>query len=64
MTHLVMGEGRRTLKVLLAVANGAHILAPTWLTASLEAVRGLRRGCLHVRPVTEAERPRLRVCTR
>jgi hypothetical protein len=38
LTHLIVGEERRTLKVLLAVANGAHILAPTWLTASLEAV--------------------------
>jgi hypothetical protein len=38
-THLVVGEERRTLKVLLAVANGAHLVTPEWLTASLEAVR-------------------------
>lgn len=39
-THLVVGGDRRTLKVLLAVAGGAHLLRPDWLTASLEAVSG------------------------
>lgn len=44
MTHLIIGEERRTLKVLLAVANGAHLLTPKWLTASDEAVSGRLEG--------------------
>jgi hypothetical protein len=32
-------------QVLLAVANGAHLVAPEWLTASLERVRRARRCC-------------------
>lgn len=30
------GSERRTLKVLLAIANGAHLLSPTWVEACLE----------------------------
>jgi hypothetical protein len=41
VTHLVVGAERRTLKVLLAVANGAALLAPEWVTASLDAGRWL-----------------------
>lgn len=45
ITHLVLGSERnpntRTEKLLLAVANGAHILSPEWLTASREAGRWL-----------------------
>ncbi|KAK9845443.1 hypothetical protein WJX81_006533 [Elliptochloris bilobata] len=37
VTHLVVGAPRRTLKVLLAVAAGAWLLAPEWVAASLEA---------------------------
>ena len=39
VTHLVMGSERRTLKALLAVANGAWLVSPEWVTASLEAGR-------------------------
>jgi hypothetical protein len=41
VTHLVVGAERRTLKVLLAVANGAALVAPEWVTASLDAGRWL-----------------------
>ena len=41
MTHLVCGDERRTLKLMLAVANGAWLLSPQWVTASLEAGRWL-----------------------
>ncbi|KAA6420103.1 MAG: hypothetical protein FRX49_09952 [Trebouxia sp. A1-2] len=37
LTHLVLGQQRRTLKVLLAIAAGAVLVTPDWLTASLEA---------------------------
>ncbi len=37
VTHLVVGDERRTLKLMLAVANGAWLLSPQWVTASLEA---------------------------
>lgn len=37
ITHLVLGAERRTLKLLLAVAHGAHLLSPSWLTASQAA---------------------------
>ncbi len=37
ITHLVIGAERRTLKLMLAVANGAFLLTPEWLTASIEA---------------------------
>eukprot|EP00887_Chlorella_sp_A99_P005336 scaffold1.g5336.t1 len=37
VTHLVIGSERRTLKVMLAIAAGAWLLDPSWLTASLEA---------------------------
>lgn len=36
-THLILGDDRRTIKVLLAAANGAHLLTPEYVTASLEA---------------------------
>jgi len=36
-SHLVIGAERRTLKVLLAIANGAHMVTPQWITASLAA---------------------------
>ena len=41
VTHLVCGDERRTLKLMLAVANGAWLLSPQWVTASLEAGRWL-----------------------
>ena len=41
VTHLVVGDERRTLKLMLAVANGAWLLSPQWVTASLEARRWL-----------------------
>lgn len=41
VTHLVVGDERRTLKLMLAVANGAWLLSPQWVTASLEAGRWL-----------------------
>jgi len=41
MTHLVIGKDRRTIKALLAVANGAEMVSPEWVTASLEAGRWL-----------------------
>ncbi|KAK9811968.1 hypothetical protein WJX73_004071 [Symbiochloris irregularis] len=37
VTHLVMGAERRTMKVLLAIANGAWLLTPEWVTASVDA---------------------------
>ena len=37
ITHLVVGQQRRTLKVLLAIAAGAFLLQPEWLAASLQA---------------------------
>ncbi len=37
VTHLVLGAEKRTVKVLLAIANGAHLLRPEWVTASREA---------------------------
>lgn len=37
VTHLVLGKDRRTFKVLMAVAKGAYLVTPTWLTASLAA---------------------------
>jgi BRCA1 C Terminus (BRCT) domain len=40
-THLVIGAERRTLKLLLAIVNGAWLLSPQWVTASLEAGRWL-----------------------
>ncbi|EIE20270.1 hypothetical protein COCSUDRAFT_57988 [Coccomyxa subellipsoidea C-169] len=36
-THLIVGSQKRTLKVMLAIAKGAWLLSPAWLTASLEA---------------------------
>lgn len=44
VTHLVIGEERRTMKVMLAIANGAKLVTPEWLTASLEAGRWLPEG--------------------
>ena len=41
VTHLVIGDERRTLKLMLAVANGAWLVSPQWVTASLEAGRWL-----------------------
>jgi hypothetical protein len=41
ITHLIMGEPRRTLKTMLAVANGAYVLKPEWVTASIEAGKWL-----------------------
>ena len=41
VTHLVVGDERRTLKLMLAVANGAWLVSPQWVTASLEAGRWL-----------------------
>eukprot|EP00890_Picochlorum_soloecismus_P005788 jgi/Picsp_1/620/NSC_00616-R1_breast cancer type 1 susceptibility protein homolog len=37
ITHLVLGDERRTMKVMLAILNGAHLLSPEWVTASIEA---------------------------
>jgi microcephalin len=39
VTHLVVAEPKRTLKVLHAIARGAWLLTPAWLYASLEAGR-------------------------
>eukprot|EP00775_Hariotina_reticulata_P003691 gene3691-3951_t len=36
VTHLVVGAERRTLKLLLGLAQGAWLLSPEWVTASLE----------------------------
>ncbi|KAL6766685.1 hypothetical protein ACKKBG_A36965 [Auxenochlorella protothecoides x Auxenochlorella symbiontica] len=36
-THLVVGRERRTIKLLLALANGAWLVTPQWITASLDA---------------------------
>lgn len=41
ITHLVTGDDRRTLKLMLAVANGSWLVSPDWVTASLEAGRWL-----------------------
>ena len=41
VTHLIIGEQRRTMKVLLAISRGAVIVTPEWITASLEAGRWL-----------------------
>jgi hypothetical protein len=38
VTHLLLGSQRRTLKLLLAIANGAWLLEPAWLTDSVEKV--------------------------
>jgi hypothetical protein len=38
VSHLLLGADRRTLKLLLGVANGAWLLQPEWLTASIEKV--------------------------
>jgi hypothetical protein len=43
VTHLVVGAERRTLKLLLALAQGAWLLRPEWVTASLEKVSGCLR---------------------
>lgn len=37
MTHLIIGDEKRTLKTMLGVANGAWMMTPEWVTASLEA---------------------------
>jgi hypothetical protein len=44
VTHLVIGSERRTLKAMLALANGAWLVSPEWVTASLEAGRWLPEG--------------------
>jgi hypothetical protein len=36
-THLVVGERKRTLKLLKAMARGAWVLEPNWVYASVEA---------------------------
>lgn len=42
VTHLLVGEpGRRTLKLLVAVANGSFLLDPSWVTASREQKKWL-----------------------
>jgi hypothetical protein len=43
VSHLLVGAERRTLKLLLGVANGAWLLQPEWLTTSLEQV-GMQGG--------------------
>eukprot|EP00889_Picochlorum_renovo_P008798 jgi/Picre1/35828/NNA_003288.t1 len=37
ITHLIIGDNRRTLKTMLAVVHGAYLLRPEYITASLEA---------------------------
>lgn len=37
ITHLIIGDNRRTLKTMLAVVHGAYLLRPEYVTASLEA---------------------------
>ncbi|GFR48773.1 hypothetical protein Agub_g10594 [Astrephomene gubernaculifera] len=42
ITHLVLGSAaKRTVKVLLAIANGALFVTPAWVTESLKAGRWL-----------------------
>ena len=43
-THLVVGADRRTLKVLLAIAAGAHLVTPAWLRACVERGEWLEPG--------------------
>ena len=43
-THLVLGAERRTLKTLLAVAAGAHLVTPAWLHACASAGAWLPPG--------------------
>ncbi|KAL0055045.1 hypothetical protein WJX82_006219 [Trebouxia sp. C0006] len=68
LTHLVLGQQRRTLKVLLAIAAGAVLVTPDWLTASLEAGEWLpeapflaqgrfAQAALAAREVQSSERP-------
>ena len=35
VSHVVVGDNRRTLKALLGIANGAHFLDPSWLADSV-----------------------------
>jgi hypothetical protein len=44
ITHLIIGDERRTMKAMLAVANGAILLDPEWITASLEAGKWVAEG--------------------
>ncbi len=44
ITHLIIGDERRTMKAMLAVANGAILLDPEWITASLEAGKWVPEG--------------------
>jgi hypothetical protein len=37
ITHLVIGQDRRTIKALLAACSGAQLLQPAWLSDSLAA---------------------------
>lgn len=37
ISHLIIGDNRRTLKAMLAVLHGAYLLRPEYVTASLEA---------------------------
>ncbi len=37
ISHLIIGDSRRTLKTMLAVLHGAYLLRPEYVTASLEA---------------------------
>ena len=37
ITHLIIGDNRRTLKVMLAVMRGAYLLTPTYVTDSVAA---------------------------
>ncbi|KAK3279926.1 hypothetical protein CYMTET_12207 [Cymbomonas tetramitiformis] len=38
ITHMILGEGTgRTMKLMLAIANGAWVLSPAWLFASARA---------------------------
>lgn len=37
ITHIVVGDDRRTMKTMLAIIHGAYFMKPEWVTASLEA---------------------------
>lgn len=59
VTHLVLGEPKRTLKVLHAVARGAWLLRPEWLLRSLEAGAWLPEGDFEDGAFAGAPRARL-----
>ncbi|KAG7671975.1 putative Microcephalin [Nannochloris sp. 'desiccata'] len=65
ITHLIIGDERRTMKAMLAVANGAILLDPEWITASLEAGKWVAEGPYKskVRFAAAADRARERIAS-